>query len=260
MNADTPDRTAASAPIDHPQEAVPAPDAPCCDEKKQSDANTAGVGASESPELTNEQYAAAEKRASQIVDIHPYRGLLWPVLALYAVALLVPYSGSIRGWQVIFRSGATEVGIAETVFALFSALAALVGVGLLLATKRTVVANITYLLAGIALLTSVLSLWMRIQSAQNSGTSGPGVGHFIEIIAIIILVYTLSRIVFSRTSAQEVAAQQRAAHYQLDAVGQAQQAYGQANFDPAKTNPLLVDDRRQRAAQRHAPQPQSPQE
>ncbi|MDO4928502.1 MAG: hypothetical protein Q3976_05495 [Corynebacterium sp.] len=203
---------------------------------------------------SNEAYAKSEKEASKFIDLHGYYGLLGTVLGLYLLAMVLPYTGDVHGWEVVTRTTDAEIGIAETVFGLFSALAAVVGVGLILLTKRTVIANITYLFSGIALLVSVFSLWMRIQDSQKGG-SGVGPGHFVEIAAIIVLVYTLSRLVFSRSAAQEEAAAERAAHFQLDSIGQAQQESSLSQgFDTADTNPLLIDDRRQRAARRHKPQ------
>lgn len=200
---------------------------------------------------SNEAYANSEKEASKTLDLHGYYVLLGTVLGLYLLAMVLPYTGDVRGWEVITRTSAAEIGIAETIFGLFSALAAVVGVSLILLTKRTVIVNITYLLSGIALLVSVFSLWMRIQDSQNGG-SGVGLGHFVEIVAIIVLVYTLSRLVFSRSAIQEEAAAQRAANFQLDSIGQAQQESSLSQgFNTADTNPLLIDDRRQRAARRH---------
>ena len=77
-------------------------------------------------------------------------------------------------------------------------------------------------------------------------------GFLLQVLAVIITTYALSVMILRRSDEQKAIAQQRAASEDLDEVGYAQRAalVSQQQNTP-ETNPLLVDDRRKRAAERH---------
>ena len=77
-------------------------------------------------------------------------------------------------------------------------------------------------------------------------------GFLLQVLAVIITTYALSVMILRRSDEQKAIAQQRAESEDLDEVGYAQRAalVSQQQNTP-ETNPLLVDDRRKRATERH---------
>ncbi len=200
-------------------------------------------------------YAAAEKQAAKRIDLRHYRWFMLAALIAFALGLVLSHSGDVRGFDVLLNNDKAqqgEVRIAETIFVIFGTLAAVVLNAIVLITRRTAVANIQYLIGGIALLFSLFALWMRLQSKEVDGASGIGIGLVLEVAAIIVLIYAMSCVIFARSEEQRNAAALRAEHNELDSVGLAQQeSMRSRGFDSAQSNPLLVDDRRKRAAQKH---------
>ncbi|AZA11610.1 Rv2732c family membrane protein [Corynebacterium gerontici] len=201
-------------------------------------------------------YAAAEKQAARTLDLRHYRWLMLGALIAFVVGLLLPHSGDVRGFDVLINNAQAKAGdvrIAETVFVLFGTVSAVLLNAVVLLSKRTAVANAQYLIGGIALLVSLFALWMRLQSKEVDGSTGIGVGLLLEVLAVIVLIYAMSCIIFARSDAQKQAAALRAEHDELDPVGRAQQEAARSRgFEAAEHNPLLIDDRRKRAAEKHA--------
>lgn len=118
----------------------------------------------------------------------------------------------------------------------------------LILTRRTVAANIGFLLSGIALLMSLFAMWMRLQSKENEGSSGIGIGFGIEIIAVVVLVYALSFLVFSKSEEQHQIEHLRATTEVTDEVALVQRDL--QNQRRGEENPLLIDTRRRQAAEK----------
>ncbi|AZA09091.1 Rv2732c family membrane protein [Corynebacterium pseudopelargi] len=200
-------------------------------------------------------YAAAEKQAAKKIDLRHYRWFMLASLIAFVLGLLLSHSGDVRGLDVLLQNQRAEQGdvrIAETIFVLFGTTAAVVLNAIVLITRRTAVANIQYLIGGIALLFSLFALWMRLQSKEIDGSTGIGIGLMLEVVAIIVLIYAMSCVIFARSEEQRTAAAMRAEHNELDSVGLAQQeSMRSRGVDPAESNPLLIDDRRKRAAEKH---------
>lgn len=206
-------------------------------------------------ESTTQDLAQAERKEAGRFDLSTYGKLLLAAWILFVGALLLPHGGNVRGWHVLTfqaKSMGLKIGIAEVAFVLLGTLGVVVFGGLLLITKRTVFANISFLLCGMALFASLFGMWMRLQDRENTGGPGLGVGLLIEVFAVLFAVYALSFMVMRRSEAQQRIAEQRAQHDSLDAVGKAQQdVFGSRQYNQPETNPLLIDDRRKQAAQRH---------
>lgn len=206
--------------------------------------------------VTPAQLAEQEKKASRFVDLSGgYLYALIVAFVLFAVGLALPHTGDVRGYEALLGladAQSANIRLAERVFVILGTLAAVVFTGLTLITRRTVFANIAYILSGMSLFSSIFGMWMRIQSAEVEGATGLGIGIFLEVAAVIVLVYSYSIVIFRRSPEQLELARQRAAHENLDEVGYAQRsAMVTKQQDVTDHNPLLVDDRRRRASQRH---------
>ena len=125
--------------------------------------------------------ATLEKQAAGTISLKFGRGYLIVAWALFTIGLLLPHAGSLSGWQVLMWHKTIDgihIGIVESVFVWLGTLGLVVSGGLLLITKRTIFANITYLLTGMALLASLFGMWMRLQDKETTGGPGLGLGSY----------------------------------------------------------------------------------
>ncbi|AHI23001.1 Rv2732c family membrane protein [Corynebacterium vitaeruminis] len=198
--------------------------------------------------------ARSERKANSRVELGSYAKFMIIAFGAFLVSLALPHSGGVKGLDVLFLTSESHAGgtkVAEYVFVILGSLALIVFNGLLLITKRTVFANISFLLSGMALLTSLFGLWMRMQSAETQGEAGVSYGFYLEVFAVILQVYALSCTVLARSDEQKELAAKRAADENLDEVGYAQRsALVSRQLNTSDTNPLLVDDRRKKAAEK----------
>ena len=98
---------------------------------------------------TTQDLAQAERKEAGRFDLSTYGKLLLAAWVLFVGALLLPHGGTVRGWQVVTfqaKSMGLKIGVAEVAFVLLGTLGVVVFGGLLLITKRTVFANISFLL------------------------------------------------------------------------------------------------------------------
>ncbi|MCQ9342444.1 Rv2732c family membrane protein [Corynebacterium kozikiae] len=197
----------------------------------------------------------AEQRAGATLALGGVRIALAVIWLVFVLSLLLPHSGSVASWQVLgFQPAAQEVliKIPEIVFLLLATAAVGVFGGLVALTQRTVLANVAFLLTGMALFSSLLGLWMRLQSAEVQGTPGIGAALYVQVAMVIAQLVCLSLVVFARSPEQLNAQRIRLeAARKLDTVGLAQQEASSEAIAMQEENPLLIDDRRARAKLRH---------
>ena len=193
-----------------------------------------------------ESLARAEKKAASTVDMGAKRWVLAAAVAIYLVALFLPFVGGASLWQVLAATDAAEdaqTAITEYVFAWIS----LIGVGILttlaVATQRFALAVPAWMVTTVSLVYSVLGIWLR-----NSNASGisRGPGYYLVVLAVVIVVCTVFPLILSRNEEQAAVAQKRA-----EAQGKDEVALAQRAATREQENPLLIDDRRARAAERH---------
>lgn len=202
--------------------------------------------------LNAQQLAEAERTVAQKLVLDNWAMLLVASWVIFAVGLFLPHGGPVKGWHVLTFQSASQglqLGIAEIVCVVLGFAGIIVCGGATLVTKRTVFAYLGWLLVGMALLSSLLGLWMRIQDHENSGAPSIGAGFALEVLAIILAVISLTVLVLKRTDAQKELAKLRATYENLDEVGHAQREA--ASYKQTTVNPLLIDDRRQQAKRKH---------
>lgn len=200
-----------------------------------------------------EALAQAERRASARIADTPARWVLAGCVALYAVALFLPFAGEASGWQILAVGGAArdaQTTIAEYLFAWFS----LVGLGVLstaaLTTRRFTFAAVGWMVTTISLVFALMAVWLR-RSSVAIDTEGHGLGIHLAILAVFVAVFAYIPVVTRRGEEQEAAARERAAAQGTDQVALAQRAATERAERGQEDNPLLIDDRRARAAERH---------
>lgn len=199
---------------------------------------------------TSSELAAREKKASTRLTLGRQLWLFAAALVLYVVSLALPQAGSVRGWEVLLHMPAAEeagIKITEYVFATLVALGVGVLTTLVLITRRTGLAIIAWMISTVGLAYSVLAMWLR----QTRSSSGDGVemgpGFWLALLAVLLAFLGYASVVLRRNPEQQELARERASAENLDEVGRLQQEAAVAPED----NPLLIDDRRSRASQRH---------
>lgn len=190
--------------------------------------------------------AQAEKTAASTVDMGAKRWVLAAAAALYLVAMVLPFVGDASGWQVLAATGAAkeaQTAITEYVFAWIS----LIGIGILttlaVVTQRFAITVPAWMVTTVSLVFSVLGIWLRNSSGLGI-SRGPG--YYLAILCVVAVVFTTFPLILSRNESQVAVARERAESQGKDEVAMAQRAATRQ-----QDNPLLIDDRRSRAAQRH---------
>ncbi|WP_246388983.1 hypothetical protein [Corynebacterium incognita] len=207
----------------------------------------------------NEQqqnFAESERLAARTMDLG---GQVWPLavaVLLFVVYLFLPHAGAASGWEVVFHqpaAAAADVKITERVFSDLLALGVGVFTVLLLATRRAAFGLIAWMLVAVAFFGSIFAFWMR-----GAAQVPAGIGMYIGVLSagVAFVAYSLVALRKSPEQLAAEAARKRAAG-QLDEVGELQSQL-RSGSEPktqlrsdARRNPLLVDDRRKRAAARH---------
>lgn len=200
---------------------------------------------------TPAELANTEKKAARKISLSGFRGLLIGALVLWVVSLALPVTSGARGIEVLLLTptGGTDATIAEFVHSVVVFLGVGLFNGLLLLTRRTIFSWLGWFFTGIGLFYSVFALWMR-QTQDTDNVSG--IGMYVSVAAVILTVIALSSIILRRDPEQTRIARERAANDNLDEVGQAQRSAMESKQSFAgEDNPLLIDDRRARAAERH---------
>ncbi|MDO5669514.1 MAG: hypothetical protein Q4G50_05875 [Corynebacterium sp.] len=199
---------------------------------------------------THQELATREKRVASRLDLGGRLWLFVGALVLYVLALVLPQAGSVRGYEVLFHLPAADdagIKVTEYIYATLIFLGVGVLTTLTVITRRLAVAIPAWMLTTVGLAYSVFALWLRQTRASADDGVEMGLGFWVSLIAVVLAFLGYALTIFRRNPEQEKLARERAASDNLDEVGRMQQ---QANVQ-AEDNPLLVDDRRSRATERH---------
>jgi hypothetical protein len=153
---------------------------------------------------------AAERRIAREIDPGA-RALVVAILVFVLIgSFVLPHTGDVRGWDVLFSThGAGKAAIALP-SRIFSWLTLVFGVGfsmLALLTRLWALAWVALAGSAVASVAGLLAIWSRQTVA--TGYPGPGIGLIVAWIAIIVLTFHWSRVVWSRTIVQLAAEEQR---------------------------------------------------
>ncbi|HEX7322218.1 MAG TPA: hypothetical protein VF299_04685 [Mycobacterium sp.] len=153
---------------------------------------------------------AVERRVAR--EIEPGGRALVVLIGVFVllVSFLLPHTGRVRGWDVLF-AGDDAVAAAVTLPSrLFMWLALVFGVGfslLALLTRRWAMAWVALAGTAVTSVAGLLAVWSRQTAA--AGNPGPGGGLVVAWITVIVLTFHWARVVWSRTVVQLAAEQQR---------------------------------------------------
>ncbi|MCV7384248.1 hypothetical protein [Mycolicibacter longobardus] len=153
---------------------------------------------------------AAERRVAGEIDPGG-RGLVVAVCVFVLLgSFLLPHTGSVRGWDVLFPGNRTDDALLTLPSQLFMWLALVFGVGfslLALITRRWAVAWVALAGSAVASATGLLAVWSR-QTAVL-GEPGPGIGLILAWITLVVLTFHWAQVVWSRTALQLAAEEER---------------------------------------------------
>lgn len=203
-------------------------------------------------EPTSIELAHREKRAATRLLLGRQLWLFVAALVLYVVSLFLPQAGDVRGYEVLLQlEPAREAGIKVTEYVYASLI--FLGVGVLttltLITRRTAVATVAWMISTVGLAYSIFAIWLRQTRASSDDGVEMSIGFWFSVLAVTLAFLGFAFVVMRRSPEQAELAQARAESENLDEVGRLQQ---DVNIS-AETNPLLIDDRRARASERHQP-------
>lgn len=198
------------------------------------------------PTSSKDQLAAEERRAGNRLADGPERWILLGCAAVLLVALFLPYAGSASGWQILGVSAAAKAAHTTVTEYLFTWLS-FIGLGVLtttaMAARRYSLAAIGWVLTVISLVNALLAIWLRRSSSAALDPHGPGI--YLAMLAVLVAAFAYIPAIFRRAEEQQAITVERAAEQGSDELAQLQREASQHE------NPLLVDDRRARAAERH---------
>ncbi|MGV0627401.1 Rv2732c family membrane protein [Mycolicibacter minnesotensis] len=153
---------------------------------------------------------AAERRVAGEIDPGG-RGLVVAICVFVLLgSFLLPHTGSVRGWDVLFPSADIDKALLTLPSKLFMWLALVFGVVLSMAALTSRRWTIAWLaLAGSAVGSAVglLAVWSRQTAAL--GGPGPGIGLILAWITLFVLTFHWARLVWSRTALQLAAEAER---------------------------------------------------
>lgn len=153
---------------------------------------------------------AAERRVAGEIDPGG-RGLVVAVCVFVLLgSFLLPHTGSVRGWDVLFPGGGTDEVLVTLPSKLFMWLALVFGVGfslLALITRRWAVAWVALAGSTVGSAAGLLAVWSR-QTAV-AGDPGPGIGLILAWITLVVLTFHWAQVVWSRTALQLAAEEER---------------------------------------------------
>ncbi|WP_024796792.1 Rv2732c family membrane protein [Tomitella biformata] len=174
-------------------------------------------------------FERAEKKVSG--EIQP--GLRGVVLAVLIVALLgsfaLPHVGAANGWEVISGSASAQKEAIAFTSEIFLWIALIFGglLGILtLVTRRWALAWVVSAGTTIGIVFGVLAIWSRQTTSQKlagpdsskeslegaAHLAGPGIGLIVMLILMVVLTYMWLRVVWTKTSLQFAAEQERRQH------------------------------------------------
>lgn len=194
--------------------------------------------------------AALEKQRAGTVDLGARRWVLAALVALYVLALLLPFAGDAAGWRMLtFTEPETvDVAIGERVFAVLSFVCLPVFTLLLVIMRRTSLALFAWMAGCVSLVAALLGLWLRQTGSTGDST---GAGMYLAIACVLVAVPFLTAAWTRRDPEQQKMEALRREQTDFNPVAEAQAAAGKQSVRRAEDAGKLIDDRRARAAERH---------
>lgn len=194
--------------------------------------------------------AKKEARAAATLEMGSRRWVLAACAALYFFAMFLPFAADASGWDMLASTQAAQdaqTKITEYVFVWCSFIGLGVLTSLTVIFRRFALGVPAWMVTTVSFAVSLMAIWLRRSSSAYDLGLRHGPGIYLAILAVAVAVFTLFPALFGRSEQARQAAQQRARAQGSDEVALAQRSA----TSRVEGNPLLIDDRRARAAERH---------
>jgi hypothetical protein len=171
------------------------------------------------------------------------------------VALFMPHSGSVRGYDVVLYSDRAQAFVTTLPERVFTWLALVGGILLPIGTvfsRASLVAWVNWIVSGIGWFYGVLAIAMRQSRPPTEPGEGPSFGLVIEMAAMLIIFIALSTRLLRRGAVQKEIAARRRQEADQDEKTRSEQLVLRTGVAPvaAEEPTEIVDDRRGRAKAR----------
>ncbi|MEH6818528.1 MAG: hypothetical protein V7706_01125 [Dietzia psychralcaliphila] len=131
------------------------------------------------------------------------------LIVLLAAALALPHSEGVRGLDVLFFTEVAreqQTSLPSHVFVLLYSVGTILFGGMMILTQKWWAAGIAWGASCVATVYGMLAIWLRQSGRgpnpdfQNFGA--PGVGLYVSVILVLLLVMTLAGVLWARTPEQ----------------------------------------------------------
>lgn len=194
--------------------------------------------------------AKKEARAAATLEMGSRRWVLAACAGLYLFAMFLPFAADASGWDMLASTQAAQdaqTKITEYAFVWCSFIGLGVLTSLTVIFRRFALGVPAWMVTTVSFAVSLMAIWLRRSSSTYDLGLRHGLGIYLAILAVAVAVFTLFPVLFGRSEQAREAAQQRARAQGSDEVALAQRSA----TSRVEGNPLLIDDRRARAAERH---------
>ncbi|WP_370654884.1 hypothetical protein [Prescottella sp. R16] len=157
-------------------------------------------------------FEAAEKKIAGEID----PGMRAVVVAVCVLVLLLsfalPHAGAANGWDVlIFSPDAVDeyIKLPSRLFVWFALVFGGIASILALVTRRWVLSWIALAGTAVSVVFGMLAIWSRQTMPVGQTGAGPGIGLILGWLAVIVLTFHWLKVVWTRTSMQLAAEEER---------------------------------------------------
>jgi hypothetical protein len=137
------------------------------------------------------ELSGVQRAVERRVDPGPLAVGVSAGVLLLIVALVLPWTGSVLGWEVL--AGSAWIGPLPRLFAFVAVGIGVLGSALALTLRWWALAWVCAVGCGIGAVTGVLAIWSR-QTGVPQGGTGPGVGLVLAVLGAGLLVACWARI------------------------------------------------------------------
>ncbi|PAY24999.1 hypothetical protein CEY15_00570 [Dietzia natronolimnaea] len=132
------------------------------------------------------------------------------LIVLLAAALVLPHSDGVRGLDVLFfteAARAQETSLPSHVFVLIYSVGAILFGAVMIITQKWWAAGVAWGASCVAAVYGMLAIWLR-QSGRGPDPDfrdfgAPGIGMYVSVILVLLLVMTLAGVLWARTPEQQ---------------------------------------------------------
>lgn len=204
---------------------------------------------------TAEDLRDLEQKVARRIDLRTSWIGLVASLLLFLISVALPFTGKATGIDVaLFNQKAHEFGATpiEAIY-VYVAMVTIVVLNLvMLATRNLWATYVAWVMGGVTITLALFTIWLGQTRQGAHGSSGTEFGAVINAVSSLLFMCVVTSIIFRRSDDQIDLEEARRDAQVSDPVADAQlEASVGRRYSRYEDNPLFVDDRRSRVAERH---------